>query len=197
MDEPDLKLAPPTDSNRLIPELVIAAVVMIIVGAAVYFLNPRKTAQITVQKTQIFAPHTEFKAEPGVGHIVGSPASVEDDVYVVVTLGIEDKLRLPIYLTNISATITTQDGSLLEATVISPLDLTRLEETFPQILPLASSPAAPPLQFQDAISAGATRVGTAVLLFPQISQQQWQGKKSAKLTVHLAHDAAPIGVALP
>lgn len=197
MDEPDLKLASPTDNNRLIPKLMIATVVMVVIGVAVYFLNPRKTAQITVQKTQIFAPHTEFRAAPGGGQLIGAPASTEDDVYLVATLSIEDKLRLPIYLTNISATMTTQDGSALEATVVSPLDLARLEETFPQILPLVSPPAAPPLQFQAAISAGATRVGTVVLLFPQTSQQQWQAKKSATLTVHLAHDAAPIEVALP
>jgi len=197
MPEPDLKLAPPADSNRLIPKLIIAAVIMIIVGVAIYFLNPRKTAEITVQKTQLFAPHTEFKAAPGGGQIIGTPATAEDDLYVVATLGIEDKLRLPIFLTNISATMTTQDGAALEATVISPLDVSRLEETFPQITTLVSPPAAPPLKFQDAISAGTTRVGTVLILFPQISQRQWRAKKSATLTLHLAHDAAPLVVALP
>jgi hypothetical protein len=197
MLEPDLKLAPPADTHRLIPMLVIAAIVMTAVGVAVYMLNPRKTAEITVQKTELFAPHTEFKQTPSSSQIIGAAAVSEDDVYVVATLRIQDKLRLPIFLTNTSAAMTKNDGTTLEATVISPLDLERLEQTFPQILPLVSAPAPPPLQFEDAIAAGTTRVGTVVLLFPQTSEKQWRAKNSATLTVRLAHDAAPIEVALP
>jgi len=197
MLEPDLKLAPPPDSHRLIPTLIIAGIVMTVIGAAVYMLNPRKTAEITVQKTELFAPHTEFKETPSSSHIIGAAAESEDDVYVVATLSIQDKLRLPIFLTTTSATITKDDGTTLEATVISPLDLARLEQTFPQIGPLVSAPAPPPLQFQDAIAPGTTRVGTVVLLFPQTTEKEWHAKKSATLTVRLAHDAAPIEVALP
>ncbi len=197
MMEPDLKLAPPTDGNRLIPKLVIAGAVMIVVAAAVYWLNPRKTAEITVQKTELFAPHTVFNELPSSSKVIGAQAETEDDVYVVATLRIEDKLRLPITLTNTSATVTTRAGSTIEATVVSSVELPRLEEMFPQILPLVSPPAAPPLQFEDAIAAGATRVGTVVLLFPQTSEKDWHAKQSATLTVHLAHDAAPIAVTLP
>jgi hypothetical protein len=197
MPEPDLTLAPPPDNHRLIPMLVIAGIVMSAVCVAVYMLNPRKTAEITVQKTEVFAPHTEFKQTPSSSQIVGAAAASEDDVYVVATLRIQDKLRLPIFLTNTSATMTNEDGSTLEATVVPPLDLPRLEQTFPQIVPLVSAPAPPPLEFEDAIAAGTTRAGTVVLLFPQTTEKQWRAKKSATLTVHLAHDAAPINVPLP
>jgi hypothetical protein len=197
MPEPDLTLAPPPDNHRLIPMLVIAGIVMTAVCVAVYMLNPRKTAEITVQKTEVFAPHTEFKQTPSSSQIVGAAAASEDDVYLVATLRIQDKLRLPIFLTNTSATMTNEDGSTLEATVVPPLDLPRLEQTFPQIVPLVSAPAPPPLEFEDAIAAGTTRAGTVVLLFPQTTEKQWRAKKSATLTVHLAHDAAPINVPLP
>jgi hypothetical protein len=195
MPEPDLKLAPPPDHNRLIPKLLIAGAVMVIIGVAVYMLNPRKTAEITVQKTELFTPHTEFKQTPSSSQIIGAAAETEDDVYVVATLGITDKLRLPISLDSVSATMTSDAGST-EATVISPLDLPRLEQTFPQIRPLVTPPAASPLRFQDAVSPGETRVGTVILLFPQISAKAWTAKKSATLTIHLAHDAAPIDVPL-
>ena len=169
---------------------------MVLVGAGVYMLNPRKTAVITVQKTDIFAPHTEFKQTPGSGQVIGAPAETEDDVYVVTTVSIADKLRLPIFLDSVSATMTSDAGSL-QATNVSALDLPRLEQTFPQITPLVSPPAAPPLHFEDAVSPGATRVGTIVFLFPHISAQAWAAKKSATLTVYLAHDAAPIQVPIP
>jgi hypothetical protein len=196
MLEPDLQIAPPPDDNPIIPKLVIAGVVMILIGVAVYMLNPRKTAVITVQKTQLFAPHTEFKQMPGSGQIIGAQAESEDNVYVVATVSITDKLRLPIFLDSVSATMTTDTGST-QATNVAPLDLPRLEQIFPQITPLVRQPAAPPLQFQDAVSPGATRVGTLVFLFPQISAKAWAAKKSATLTVNLAHDAAPIEVPLP
>jgi hypothetical protein len=197
MLEPELKLAPPADSNRLISKLVVAGVLMVAVGVAVYFLNPRKTAEITVQKAAIFAPHTEFKEMPSRSHVIGSKAAVEDDVYVVATVRVEDKLRLPIFVMAMSASMTTTSGETLEATVISPLDLTRLEESFPQMLPLVNAGGAPPLQFQDEIGAGSARVGTVVLLFPQISEAQWRAKQSATLAVHLLHDGAPVEVSLP
>lgn len=197
MPEPGLQLAPPSDSNRLVPKLVIAGVVMVVIGVAVFLLNPRKTAEITVQQTQIFAPHTQFEETKSNSHIIGTAPETEDDVYLVATLKIEDKLRLPIFLTNTSAAMITKDGTKIEATVISPTDLPRLEETFPQVLPLVSPPAAPSLQFQDAIAPGASRIGTVVLLFPQVSEKDWKARQSATLTLHLAHDAAPISVALP
>jgi hypothetical protein len=196
MLEPDLQIAPPPDENRLIPNLLIAAVVMIIIGVAIYMLNPRKTAEITVQKTEIFAPHTEFKQMPSSSQIIGASAQSEDDVYVVVTVSITDKLRLPIFLDSVSATMTTDTGST-QATDVSALDLPRLEQIFPQMTPLVSPPAAPPLHFEDAVSPGATRVGTIVFLFPRTSAKAWAAKKSATLTVNLAHDASPINVPLP
>jgi hypothetical protein len=196
MLESDLQIAPPPDENRLIPKLVIAGVVMIFLGVAIYFLNPRKTAVITVQKTELFAPHTEFKQMPGSSKIIGTPAQAEDDVYVVATVSITDKLRLPLFLDSVSATMTTDTGSA-QATDVSALDLPRLEQIFPQITPLVSPPAAPPLRFEDSVAPGATRVGTFVFLFPQISAKVWAAKKSASLTVNFAHDAAPITVPLP
>jgi hypothetical protein len=196
MLESDLQIAPPPDENRLIPKLVIAGVVMIVVGVAVYMLNPRKTAEIKVQKTELFSPHTEFKQIPGNNQIIGAPAQSEDDVYVVATVSITDKLSLPIFLDSVSATMTTDTGST-QATDVPALDLPRLEQIFPQMTPLVSPPAATPLRFQDEVSPGATRVGTIVFLFPKISAKAWAAKKSATLTVNLANDAAPINVPLP
>jgi hypothetical protein len=194
--EQDLQIAPPPDPNPLVPKLLIAGAVMILIGVGIYFLNPRKTAEISVLKTDIFAPHTEFQQLPGGGQVIGTPAASEDDVYVVATVSITDKLRLPIFLDIVSATMTTDTGTL-QATNVSALDLPRLEQTFPQLTPLVSPPAAPPLRFEDAVSPGATRVGTIVFLFPRTTASQWAAKKSATLTVYLAHDAAPIQVPLP
>jgi hypothetical protein len=197
MPDSELQIAPPDDRNNPVPKFVIASLVMIVVGVAVYLLNPRKTMAIAVQKVDLYAPHTELKATPGDSKIIGAPASAEDDLYVVATLGITDKLRLPIFVDSYSATVITAEGASVEATIISPSYLPRLEGTFPEILPLVRPPAAQPINFDDAVAPGATRVGTVVLFFPQISAKAWQTKKSATLTLNLEHDAASQTVALP
>jgi hypothetical protein len=197
MQDVDLQIAPPIDRNSSVPKFLIAAAVMIVAGVAVFMLNPRRTADMSVQKVQLFAPHTEMNATPGVNKIIGAAASSEDDLYVVATVSITDKLRLPIFVDTYSATLVTADGGKIDATVISRSLLPRLGVTFPQILPLVSPPTPKAINFDDAVPPGQTLVGSVVLLFPQASAKTWQTKKSATLTVGLAHDAAPLTVALP
>ena len=193
----DLQIAPPPDRNNPIPKFLIAAAVMTIVGFAIFMLNPRKTAEISVQKVDIFAPHTEMNATPGVNKIIGEAASSEDDLYVVATVKVTDKLRLPISIDSYSATLTTADGATVDATIIAGNYLPRVGETFPQFLALIQPPAAKPIYFDDSIGPGQTLVGTVVLLFPNASGKDWQAKKSATLHLSLAHNAAPLTVALP
>lgn len=197
MPDSDLQIAPPPDQNNPVPKFLIASLVMIVAGLAVYMLNPRKTAEMTVQKVEIFAPHTQMKAMAGDNQVIGTPAAAEDDLYVVATVQVIDKLRLPIFLDSYSATMTTAEGATVDATIVAADYLPRVEATFPAILPLVSPPAAPPIHFEDSVAAKSTRVGTVVLLFPQISAKAWQAKKSATLTMNLAHDAAPLTAPLP
>jgi hypothetical protein len=197
MDDPDLQIVSPLDQNNPIPKFLIAAAVMVMIGVAVYLFNPRKTGELSVQKVDLFAPHTEMKEMPGQNQVIGAAASSEDDLYVVATVKITDKLRLPIFVDSYSATLTNADGGTVEATIIAGPLLPRLGETFPQILPMVSPPAAKPILFDDAIAPGDTRVGTVVLLFPQASEKVWREKKSAVLTVGLAHNASSLTAPLP
>jgi hypothetical protein len=197
MPDLELHLAPPPDRDNPVSKFLVAGLAMIGVGVVAFMLYPRKAAEISVQKVDLYAPHTEFKATPGDNRIIGAPASFEDDLYVVATLRITDKLRQPIFLNSTSATMTTAEGATVEATVISPQDLPGLEQTFPEVLPLVNPPAAQPISLDDAVAPGTTRVGSIVLLFPQISAKAWQTKKSATLTLNLTRDTAPQTIALP
>jgi hypothetical protein len=197
MDDPELQIVSPDDENKPMPKFLIAAGVMIVIGVAVFLLNPRKTAELSVQKVALFAPHTVMNATEGGGQVVGTAPSSEDDLYVVATLKIEDKLRLPIFVDSYTATLVTSSGTSLDATIVAGPLLPKVGETFPQLLPLVNPPAATPIKFDDAIQPGETKVGSVVLLFPQASEQVWREKKSATLTLTLSHDAAPLTVALP
>ncbi len=192
-----LQIAPPTDQNRLLPKILTAGVIMAIVAVAVFLLNPHRTAVLSIQKVQTFSPHTEFAATPGgANKVIGEQASTEDDLYAVTTFSIANKLRLPIFLDSTSATMTTADGSTLQATIVSPQVLSRLETMFPQLTPLVAA-APPALPADAAIAPGATQTDTVVLLFPQVAAKDWQSKKAAALTINLAHDAAPLTVNIP
>jgi len=197
MDDPELHVVSPDDENNPLPKILIAAAVMIVIGVAVFLLNPTKTAELSVQKVDLFAPHTVMNAAEGGGQVVGVAPSAEDDLYVVATLKITDKLRLPIFVDSYTATLVTSSGATLDATIVAGQLLPKVGETFPQILPLVNPPAATPIKFDDAIQPGDTKVGSVVLLFPNASEKIWREKKSATLTLTLSHDAAPLTVALP
>ncbi len=188
--------AHPGDGNRLLPRLLIATAIMAAIGVAVFSLNPRKTPEVSLQKMEVFAPHTQMLPPRRAVHILGLAPESEDDVYAVATLAITNKLRLPIFLDSTSATMIADDGTTLEATVIAPSDLPRLEEIFPRILPLVSTPQAPPLALEQAIPPGTTRSGTLTLLFPRTSLKDWQAKKSASLNLLFLHQTEPITVSL-
>jgi len=186
MLEPELKLVPPRESGNDLPKFLgIAFAVMAVVALGVFLLNPRKTANVAVLKAEVFAPHTEFKQAPGAMHVIGAGPAAEDDLYIVATVRITDKLRLPIFLNGYSAALINPDGTQLNATAISPRDLARIEQTFPALTPMAQHP----LDDTTPVAPGETRQGTIVLQFPGLSATDWSGRKSATLTIDLTHQS--------
>lgn len=188
---PDLRLASESERSPL-RYILIAFVILGAVATAIFLLTPRKTAETVVQKVDLFSPHTEFSQLAGSGpHIVGAPKSSEDDLYVVVTLQITDKLHLPIFLTGETATLIFSDNSTMQPSIITQDQFSRLSAIFPKLAAFGK-----PLNDTDAIQPGTTRQGTIILLFPGLTEAAWHTKKSATLTYTLAHQS-PQTVALP
>jgi len=174
-----LNLGPAPERSRT-PAILIAVLVLAAIAAAIYYFSPRTPAQIQVVKVDIFAPHTETKAAKGGVHILGTPAFTEDNLYVVVHVSIENKLRRTLYLDSPEATLTLPEGTT-SATVVNPADVLRLEQSFPALTPLASHP----LGSESEIASRATVEGSIILLFPTLTESAWKTKKSATLTVNL------------
>ncbi len=118
-------------------------------------------------------------------HVIGAGPAAEDDLYVVATVRITDKLRLPIFMNGYTAALVNPDGTQLNATAIAPRDLARLEQTFPALTPMAQSA----LDDKDPVLPGETREGTIVLQFPGLTAAAWNARKSATLTVALTHQS--------
>jgi hypothetical protein len=178
----DLNLGPAPESSPL-KSILIAAAVLIAVAAAVFYLNPRKTADLTITKTTLYATQTSSDAKSGVGGIVGQAGETNNDFYIVVTLRIANKLRLPIFINGINATYTPPDGAPIAVQSMRATDIPRVEEIFPAIKPLMTNP----LTFDNGIDPKSATEGTVLLQFPGVTEAAWKSRKSATLTVDLAH----------
>lgn len=160
---------------------------MVVVAITVYLLIPHKLTNLTVTHVDVFAPHTEFKAMEGDSvHVVGEPAQAENDLYVIPHIDITDKWKQRMFISGWSATVTFADGSTMDSTYVSKSQLPRLEQMFPDIAKFATNP----LDDGDELDPGVTHSGTVVLLFPNITQDQWNKKGSAVLTIDLRDHVA-------
>jgi hypothetical protein len=195
MEDLDLQLAPPPDEGNPYIKWIIAAVAMVVIGLLVFLLNPRKVADVTVQKIDFYAPPA-VAATPDPVMYPGTTKAAEDDLYAVVTVAITDKLHIPIFPTSTSATYTAADGSAVEGQFVDKEDLPRLLLEYPDLTPKVSPPAPPPIGFRDTIAPGSTLVGTEVVVFQGVSVEKWKAKKSATITINLSQQK-PVTVPLP
>lgn len=184
------QLATARSSGPLVP-LLLAVLALVAVAGAVFYFNPHKVSELHVSGVETFAPHTTFGELGGTTgkgmHVLGGPtSSSEDDLYIIASVQMADKLRLPLFITGATAHVTLEDGSVAESTLLSAADLKRLEVIFPEI----AQKAVAPIGDGDEIDPGQTRVGTLVFPFPGRSAAAWRSKKGAILTIDLRNQDA-------
>lgn len=187
----DLQLAPPPERSPLTSVLLAIAVLALIAGAIFYFV-PRDTAKVTVTNVQTFAPQTQFAAPTrkganrGLNVISGATASTESDLYVVVSVHVENKFRFPISVDGASATLTTADGQNPDGSIVVRRDVQRLEGIFPQLTSLIPHP----IGFGDELAPHASLDGQFILQFPNLDDAAWKSKKSASISVEMHNQPA-------
>ena len=188
---PDLNLGPPPSRSPW-PAALIAIAGLGAAAAAIFLLNPHKTAELSVTSTQIFAPRIVTKGDAGTMHVIGTVPHVDEALYIAVRVKIEDKLRLPLFISSETAVLTAPDGSVLESTAIPASGLDNLYTTFPELKKIASDP----LPRDARVEPGGTTEGMVLLHFPGANQSNWTNRKSATLTLGLAHQS-PQTVVIP
>ena len=182
----DLQIAPAREKS-VVPALLIAVLVLAVIAVAVFYFNPHRIADVHVVQVKTFAPHTEMKElspdakKMGMRVIHKDSYTAEDDLYVVAQVSFTDKLRLPVFLTEVEATVTFADGAQVQTHMVSAHDVKRLSTIFPEIAPLAVDPIADDAE----IDPGQTLVGTVVLPFPSRDAAAWAAKRNATLTFDL------------
>ncbi len=193
----DLQIAPAPERSAL-PAVLIALVILAAIAAGVFYFNPHKTADLAVAETQTFAPHTEMTAMKGAqAHgmrvIGGVGAGSEDNLYVVATVNLTDRLRLPIFVSGATAHVAFADGSQADVRTIAASDLKRLQTIFPALAPLTANPIAD----GDEVDPSQTKTGTLVLLFPGRTADAWKTKKPGSTVTIELRNQGPQTAPLP
>ena len=173
----DLKFAQPARSNLLAPVLLAFLILGITLALAIRF-TPHKTADLDIVHTAVYPAHTVFKGESIlVGH-----DQARDDLYVLTTLRVTDGLRLPLFLKDFTATLTTGDGQEITTSAVEKDDIASVYSAFPPLKPLASEP----LLRETMINPGQSAQGMILLHFP-VTQDVWDHRRTAILNVDLYH----------
>ncbi len=191
----DLTFSQPAKRNLAVPILIAVAVIIAATVATLRF-TPHSTAEISVTKSAVHASHLVFKSE---STIVGSDRS-QDDLYVLVSLHIENRLRLPLFLKDFTASLTpaNPDGSPAEditSSAIEKTDVPNLYLSFPAVKALAAQQSSPLLLREITIEPGQSADGMVILHFPA-SLSTWDQRKSASVTIDFYHQQ-PIAVVIP
>jgi len=183
---PDPKFAQPERRNLLAPVLV-AFLVLGIAIALVLRYTPHSTAELRILKTAVYPAHTVFKSDS----ILVNRDRSQDDLYVVTTLRMEDRLNLPLFIKDFTATLVTADGEKIETSAVQKQEFENLYTSFPALRPLASEP----LLRDTLIDSGKAAEGMVLLHFP-VSEEVWAHRRSATLHVALYHQGR-VSVAIP
>jgi hypothetical protein len=173
----DLKFAQPARRNLLVPVL-LAFLILGIVLALLLRFTPRRTADLSIVRTTIYPTHTVYKSDS----IVVANQHAEDALYVLTTLRIDDRLHLPLFLKDFTATLTTAEGEEITTSAVEKLDLENVYTSFPGLKPLASEP----LLRDTMISPGQSAEGMILLHFP-VTKDVWDRRRTATLNVDLYH----------
>jgi hypothetical protein len=175
---PDLTFSQAERRSYTVPALIALAVLAIAAGIF-FWRTPLRAVDITVHHTATLPTHTVF---PTATKLVGVPDSYEDAFYVVATVHIHNRLKVPVFIKDITGTLTATDDSTLAASAAEKTDLPNLYVTFPKIKPLTSTP----LYRETTIQPGADTEGMVILNFP-IDQAAWDKRKSASITIDFYH----------
>jgi hypothetical protein len=173
----DLKFAQPARRNLLVPVL-LAFLILGIVLALVLRFTPHKTADLSITRTTIYPTHTVFKSDS----IVVANQHTEDALYVLTTLRIDDRLHLPLFLKDFTATLTTGEGEQITTSAVEKQDLDNVYTSFPELKPLSSEPLLRDIM----IGPGQSAEGMILLHFP-VTKEVWDHRRSAVLNVDLYH----------
>jgi hypothetical protein len=184
----DLTFKQSESRNFLVPILI--ALVLVGAVAGYVYLTPHRVADIAVTHTAVYPTHTVFKTD---SKLVGAKDEIQDALYVLATVRIDNHSKVPLKIDDLSGTLTPPDNTTDPSTVtaIRKADYDGIYMTFPALKPMAG----PPLLPETAIQPGDHAEGMVMLNFPN-TEADWKQRKSATVTIGF-YNQEPFTVTIP
>jgi hypothetical protein len=184
----ELAFSQPESPNFLVPILIA----LVIVGGAFgyVYLKPHRIADIAVTHSSILPTHTVFKTG---SKLVGAQDESQDILYVLATVRIDNHLKIPLTIEDLSGTVTPLDNNTDPTTVpaIQKMDLDNAYMAFPALKPLSG----PPLLRESSIEPGGHAEGMVLLNFP-LTEADWNQRKSATVSISF-YRQEPFTITIP
>jgi hypothetical protein len=183
--EPGLHLSqvdPPHPLRSTLATLAIAAVVLTIaIAIFVHFIKRPPVAAGEVLKVDYYPVHTTSTGEAGAAGMQGTNETY-DQLLILAKVRVRDQTNIPLFLEDISATVTMPDGSSQTNVAAGSTDAGRVFEAFPALDSLQSAP----FDRDATVQPGQSTEGLAIFTFP-LTRQQWDARKTANIVVSLIH----------
>lgn len=181
----DLNIGPPPSSNPT-RSIVAAAAILLLAATAVFIWMSRQKAELMVIGVKPYVARVENKPLKMTGkgpHVVGTPSSFENDLYLVVSVRVVNHLHEPMFIKDETFTVTSPDQSVAAADALQKNDLDNAVAAFPGIQPLLGTP----LTRDTKIAPGQTVEGTLLVPYPLANEDFWTKRTSASATLTFFH----------
>jgi hypothetical protein len=180
-----------TPRSLLAPILLALFAMLVITATVVHYTYHKDFASGVIPSTVVYPIHTESTAS---GQMAG--AGVEDNVYLLPTVEVHNHISLPLFIESLAADVTTADGATYHCTAAQEGDFTPMYAAYPELWHAVQITGDSPLQRDTRIeSGGGTTHGLVMVHFP-ISQDAWQHRQSASVTISFYHQP-PLVIPFP
>ncbi len=173
--------------RRSFVPLVVAVLASALAALLTIHFFPRTSVKVETLHTDLLPTTTVYKAQS----IVVGQNEVAQTLFVASTLRIENGMHTPVYVDNVSLTLTDSTGAELTERALSKQDIASVEQSLPKLKTLVQ---ASPLT--DApIEPGKSAQGVSVFSL-NLPQSLWDARTSAVIKIDLYHQQS-VSVTLP
>lgn len=160
----------------------VAAAVLIAAAAAFFYFVVKKPPQMVGQIVQVNYYPVHSTVEGGGAEGMQGGTENYDQLLIFAVVKVRNQTNIPLFMQDISAMVTTADGTQHENDAAGPTDVDRVFQAFPSLASYRSQP----FNRTATILPGQSAEGLAIFNFP-ISRQQWDSRKSGNVAVSFMH----------
>jgi hypothetical protein len=161
------------------------AVAAVLVTAAIaiyyYLIQKPPDAAGEILAVNYYPVHTTINGGNGDPGMQGSKEAY-DQLIILAKVRVRNQTNIPLFLQDISATVTLPDGSQHVNVGVGARDFDRVFQAFPALAPLKAQP----FDRSATLQPGQSTEGLAIFNFP-VSRQEWDSRKSGDVVVSFMH----------